>query len=272
MIDCVRNALTPAARRTQSFTTYVANFLLVLYNNKSRGTSNNIFICDLSATHFHFVLFSSWISMFCTKKPHIFCILCATLRERKVSMKTDIRSKYTQKVIRDNFIELLKETPLNKISVKAICEKADINRTTFYRYYKDPFDLMDRIEDDLLAAFRSHIKETKHIDVQSALEAMFAAISHNQELCQILISDNGDRFYIHKMITNTYDIFKDNFARNYPTLTDNQRRWLYYYIAQGGISITIDWLNGGMRESPTEMAGFIAELNLTNLNHKFEPI
>lgn len=187
-------------------------------------------------------------------------------------MKSDIRTKYTQKVIRETFFELLKETPLNKITVKAICEKANINRTTFYRYYKDPFDLMERIEDELLAAFRSHIRETKNIDMKSAIEAMVSAVIHNQQIWKILISDNADRFYIHKMITNTYDMFKAGFARNYPTLTDNQRRWLYYYIAQGSISITIDWLGGGMKETPAEMASFISELNLINLNHKFQPM
>ncbi len=187
-------------------------------------------------------------------------------------MKTDIRSKYTQKVIRETLFDLLREMPLNKITVKAICEKAGINRTTFYRYYKDSFDLMDRIEDELLAAFRSHIREIGQVDMKTAIESMFSTILRNRDVYQILISDNADRFYIHKMITNTYDIFKDSFVKNYPALTDNQRRWLYYYIAQGSTAITIDWLNGGMKETPAEMAAFITELNLADLNHKFKSV
>ncbi len=43
-------------------------------------------------------------------------------------MKTDARTQYTKKVIRECFFELLKETPLNKITVKGICERAQINR------------------------------------------------------------------------------------------------------------------------------------------------
>ncbi len=101
---------------------------------------------------------------------------------------------------------------------------------------------------------------------------MVSAVIHNQEICRILISDNADRFYVHKMITNTYDMFKGSFAKNYPTLTDNQRRWLYYYIAQGCISITIDWLGSGVKETPAEMAAFITELILADLNHKFQSI
>lgn len=184
-------------------------------------------------------------------------------------MKADIRTKYTKKVIRECFFELLKENPLNRITVKAICEKADINRTTFYRYYKDPFDLMEQIEDDMLAAFRSHAKATMPIDMKSALESMFSAITNNQEMYLILISENADRSYIRKMIVETYDMFKNSLAKNYSNLSDNQRRWMYYYIAQGSISITLDWLNRGLKETPAEMAAFIAEMNAAVLEHKF---
>ena len=184
-------------------------------------------------------------------------------------MKTDIRTKYTKKVIRECFFELLKENPLNRITVKAICEKADINRTTFYRYYKDPFDLMEQIENEMLTAFRIHAKATMPIDMKKALETMFSAVIHNQEMYLILISDNADRSFIQKMILETYDLFKDSLATNYPFLSDNQRRWMYYYIAQGSVGITIDWLNRGMKETPAEMADFITEMDSAILEHNF---
>ncbi len=184
-------------------------------------------------------------------------------------MKTDIRTKYTKKVIRECFFDLLKENPLNRITVKAICEKADINRTTFYRYYKDPFDLMEQIENEMLDAFRNHAKVMMPVDMESALETMFSAVIHNQEMYLVLISDNADRSFVRKMILETYDLFKESLAKTFPSLSDNQRRWMYYYIAQGSVSVTIDWLHRGMKETPAEMASFIAEMNLAVLEHKF---
>ena len=61
-------------------------------------------------------------------------------------MKTDARVRYTKMIIKKSFISLLKERPINKITVKAICEMSEINRATFYKYYNDPFDLMEDIE------------------------------------------------------------------------------------------------------------------------------
>lgn len=184
-------------------------------------------------------------------------------------MKVDARTKYTKKIIRDCFFNLLKEKPLNRITVKEICEQADINRTTFYRYYEDPFDLMDQIEKELLDSFQSYIRTFANRDIKSAIEAMFSAIANNREVYQILISENGDRQYIHRMVTDSYHIFRKNWEKQYPKLTENQCRWLYYYIAQGCVTITIDWLNSGMKESPAEMASFIAEIDHTVLDHKY---
>lgn len=52
-------------------------------------------------------------------------------------MGLDARVRYTKLVIKDAFISLLKEKPLNKVTVKEICALAGINRATFYRYYCD---------------------------------------------------------------------------------------------------------------------------------------
>ena len=65
-------------------------------------------------------------------------------------MKTDARVRYTKMIIKKSFISLLKERPINKITVKAICEMSEINRATFYKYYNDPFDLMEKIEEEML--------------------------------------------------------------------------------------------------------------------------
>ena len=47
------------------------------------------------------------------------------------------RTAYTKTAIRRTFFELLEEKDFDKISVREICQRADINRSTFYRHYDD---------------------------------------------------------------------------------------------------------------------------------------
>ena len=45
--------------------------------------------------------------------------------------------KKTKKTIEKSLVELSKEYPLNKITVKMLCEKAELSRNAFYFHYED---------------------------------------------------------------------------------------------------------------------------------------
>ncbi|MEI3131006.1 MAG: TetR family transcriptional regulator [Oscillospiraceae bacterium] len=64
-------------------------------------------------------------------------------------MKTDARVKYTKMVLKKALLELMQHKPVNKITVKEICERAELNRATFYAHYSDCFDLLESIEEEL---------------------------------------------------------------------------------------------------------------------------
>ena len=53
----------------------------------------------------------------------------------------------SQKKFFSCFVELKKEKPTEKISVTELCQKAEINRSTFYRNYYDIFDLEEKLEE-----------------------------------------------------------------------------------------------------------------------------
>ena len=53
--------------------------------------------------------------------------------------------QYTKKIIREEFIKILNERPLNKITVKDIASACDINRNTFYYYYTDKYAILSEI-------------------------------------------------------------------------------------------------------------------------------
>ena len=70
-------------------------------------------------------------------------------------MKTDARTRYTQMQIKKSFLTLMRERPMSKITVKSICELAEINRATFYKYYADPYDLLDKLQLEMAG----HVKD-----------------------------------------------------------------------------------------------------------------
>ena len=59
----------------------------------------------------------------------------------------DIRITKTRKSIADAFLELRARKPIEKITVKELCEKAQINKSTFYTHYRDIYDLSETLEE-----------------------------------------------------------------------------------------------------------------------------
>ena len=67
--------------------------------------------------------------------------------------KNDARVRYTQKVLKDSLLQLLEKKPINKITVKEVCELAELNRATFYAHYTDCPDLLESIENEMPGGF-----------------------------------------------------------------------------------------------------------------------
>ena len=55
------------------------------------------------------------------------------------------RITLTKRLLKEAFLEMFKTTSLDKIHVRALCEKAGINRSTFYKYYSSPYDLLEEM-------------------------------------------------------------------------------------------------------------------------------
>ncbi|MBZ0098941.1 MAG: TetR/AcrR family transcriptional regulator, partial [Taibaiella sp.] len=107
-------------------------------------------------------------------------------------MKTDGRVRYTRMVIRDSLLKLLAEKPIQKITVKEICDLAEINRATFYTHYRDPYDLLEQIENELFENMAATVK-TEQSDPNNLTRKVFRVIEENADLCKVLFSENGDR-------------------------------------------------------------------------------
>lgn len=77
--------------------------------------------------------------------------------------KTDPRIIKTLRHIDSALLENLKEHDFRKITVDMLCRSAMINRSTFYKYYADKYELLDNYLDRILSAFRQATATTDFI-------------------------------------------------------------------------------------------------------------
>ena len=78
---------------------------------------------------------------------------------------TDLRVIKTKNLIYSTLIELMKEKSFEEIKVSDICEKALINRSTFYAHYEDKYELLVEFLNDLKEEFKNQLdKNSKNLN------------------------------------------------------------------------------------------------------------
>lgn len=178
------------------------------------------------------------------------------------SSKLDRRKKYTQSVLKDSLMKILKEKQMSSITVKEICERADINRSTFYSHYNDQFDLLDKVEDEIIedmTGYLSQFNYKKEEDAIQMLEKLLEYFASKQEICQTLLNEKIDTTFQKKVMRFAKQFFIESW------ITDNNvdediTEYLSIFVISGCIHMIRSWLNNRMDKSPKEMAQLINNL------------
>lgn len=164
---------------------------------------------------------------------------------------------------------LMKQKNIKDITVKELCEYADINRGTFYLHYKDIYDMLDSIEQELsdkfLQIFQKYNSETNEDFLYPLFLEIFKLVDDNAELFRVLIGPNGDISFIMK-IFKLYNIhcLQSEFNKLSPQFSMNQ---VYYsnFILYGCVGLIEQWLSRDTKESPEKMAELITKLVSTGV-------
>ena len=193
--------------------------------------------------------------------------LCNIKRKAGDLVKTngaDRRVKYTKMVLKKSLLELMGNRPIAKVTIKEICDLADVNRGTFYKHYGDQYDLLNEIQNDLDSEIKATLEKRLTNSSSSAdiiLETI-RCIAAQSSLCEILCGEYGDGEFLKKLMYNAHDQFIEEWKVKLKNDNIKQLDRFYTYTANGIIAIVLEWLQEGMKESPEEIAYFIE--NATN--------
>lgn len=183
--------------------------------------------------------------------------------------KVDRRVKYTKMVLRESFIKLLEKKEISQISIKEICEDADINRATFYSHYSDQYDLLRKIEDELLDNVNVYLSELDEVndslDAVLTAEKIFEYLRENAKLCKLLLSERGDLSFQKKVMMLVYDKIITELTNN-NRITKEDAEYVYSFTITGCVGIVQKWLDDDMKKSSRFMAEMVIKLTLGLIN------
>ena len=176
--------------------------------------------------------------------------------------KVDRRTKYTKMMTKQALLELIVNQPLSKITVTDICNRADINRGTFYKYYSDPYDLLQQIENELFLDIKNIFQKSLSIVTNyDFLVQILEYIAKNSSVCKVLFITHGDKDFISRILQLAHDKTIMEYRATASDATIESLEMLYIFISNGIVGITQNWIQNDMKQDPKELAELIIRLN-----------
>lgn len=158
----------------------------------------------------------------------------------------DIRVKRTKKLLRKGLAELGRAKSINKITVKELTDLVEINRGTFYLHYKDVYDLVDSIENELYEEFDQKVLAVSPEDILQRpidiLETFFEYFRIHKDILNVLMGENGDAKFVYRfgelMNVKILEIFKGVF----PNMSMEKYDFAYNFGKFGFIGVIHCWV------------------------------
>jgi AcrR family transcriptional regulator len=178
----------------------------------------------------------------------------------------DLRVRRTHKLLWEALMAELSVQPFEEITVKDICERAMVHRTTFYKHYEDKYALLEQGTRQMYDALQIEVNTPSgdsSSDLLSTLVRLFVHVAEHQQFYTLMLcGEGGGRFQklVKKYITEQTEskmsiLTPANQSLAVPPVIHAQ------FFAGAFISILAWWIENDMPLSPHQMAHYFLALH-----------
>lgn len=186
-----------------------------------------------------------------------------------VEKREDKRVTRTRRMLRQALVNLMREKPVSSITVKELCEACEINRGTFYAHYNDVSSLLDSIEEELFEKLQQMLTEISTREmltegrVSPAIITLFEFLRENEDICRMLLCDNGDPAFVERVRTFVRTEVISEWRQLFAYDDGEVQEYTLAFLVAGSIGLVQRWLDGGLKTPPADIAemlmGFITK-------------
>ncbi len=161
------------------------------------------------------------------------------------------RVAVTKRMVREGLMRLLEKKPLEKINITELCQEAGINRTTFYRYYELPKDVLMEMQNEFFEETLDHFQNPLTV---CDIERLFECLSEHASLVRLFFLYNSDADWAN-IFSKIYSSFPEKkMMKAFQALDENSAELLNAYLAGGAYFLARKWIMDDMPMSPKEVA------------------
>lgn len=165
----------------------------------------------------------------------------------------DRRVEKTERAFTEALFYFLEQKELNKITVKELCEYADMNRGTFYLHYYDIYDLMDKTEDKMIDMIFDDPSEVSDSIPRNVLKT-FECIKKHKDKYKILFTSRNMNDFTNKLCKKIMLVSKQKLTGTLPGVDEKVTDNIALFYVGGAIALLYGWVvENGCSTSPMEL-------------------
>ncbi|KZU77803.1 Transcriptional regulator TetR family [Lactiplantibacillus plantarum] len=189
--------------------------------------------------------------------------------------KSDKRVLKTDYLIKKTFLALLNQKEIDQITIKCICDKALISKSTFYDHYTDKYTLLDTLVSEYAQNFKSEIhsrfksvSEDRTLQVIEDITNAMSSESQNISSLLKIKGQHGLNIRLRTILRNeSFSYFSNHWINN--SFSKVFLSELYTEISLGSISfILTNHNNPKMLKQHADFVEIIQEALITKINSK----
>lgn len=185
-----------------------------------------------------------------------------------MNTKNNQRTRLSKLMMKNALMDLLKEKgDIHKISVRELCERAQLNRSTFYAHYSEPQDLLFELEEEILASTDEHLKKIGAENDTGAHKFILSFLKYmreNDKVFRTLLVDAADPVFKSRFMQQTIIRFIENLQI---TFVSSVEQYVFSYILSGSTGIIIQWLRSGCSTDESTICSLLFAINKSALEN-----
>lgn len=180
-------------------------------------------------------------------------------KKRNVNVN-DRRVKKTSKALREKLMEMLEKKDITEITVKELTDAADINRSTFYFYYEDIYDMVRQMQNEIFDVFyKDVIKSEKRVESVEEyvgyVKKFFDFCKENELQCRFVLNNDINNELMARIKNAVRENIPDS-AQVFPATSP--AHYLTTFAISGITGAIVEWIEDGMVADPQIMAEFVS--------------
>lgn len=173
------------------------------------------------------------------------------------SDKLDRRVQYTKRSLTNALIDLMQDDHISKISVKSLCEAANVNRSTFYAHFDNQYDLLEHVEAEALDDLRARLLADDEPPTRNVVKILEYA-QENSDLFLLLLNEGNDNF--QQQIMELAHLVDIQMSGQQGIVATDDLEYMYLFAVSGALGMLTHWLKKGTPQSPAEMSDLLLRI------------